>query len=72
MIERTASPTRIPALSPPGWRAARRLLHRSQLRVRGFGTVAPVVDRTFPLEEVPEALRYLKEGHARGKVVITV
>jgi NADPH:quinone reductase-like Zn-dependent oxidoreductase len=36
------------------------------------GTITPVVDRTFPLEEVPEAIRYLREGHARGKVVITV
>jgi NADPH:quinone reductase-like Zn-dependent oxidoreductase len=36
------------------------------------GTIRPVVDRTFPLEEVPEAIRYLREGRARGKVVITV
>jgi len=36
------------------------------------GKVAPVIDRRYPLAEVPEALRYLEEGHARGKVVITV
>jgi NADPH:quinone reductase-like Zn-dependent oxidoreductase len=36
------------------------------------GTIRPVVDRTFPLEEVPEAIRYLREGRARGKLVITV
>ena len=36
------------------------------------GTVKPVVDRTFPLSEVAEAIRYLREGHARGKVVVTV
>ena len=36
------------------------------------GKVAPVIDRTYPLAEVPEAMRYLEEGHARGKVVITV
>jgi NADPH:quinone reductase-like Zn-dependent oxidoreductase len=36
------------------------------------GKVTPVIDRTFPLAEVPEAMRYLEEGHARGKVVITV
>jgi NADPH:quinone reductase-like Zn-dependent oxidoreductase len=36
------------------------------------GKVTPVVDRTFPLGEVPEAVRYLREGRARGKVVITV
>ncbi len=36
------------------------------------GQVTPVVDRTYPLAEVPEAMGYLEEGHARGKVVITV
>jgi len=36
------------------------------------GKVVPVIDRRYPLSEVPEALRYLGEGHARGKVVITV
>jgi NADPH:quinone reductase-like Zn-dependent oxidoreductase len=36
------------------------------------GKVTPVVDRIYPLSEVPEAVRYLEAGHARGKVVITV
>ena len=36
------------------------------------GKVTPVVDRTYPLTEVPEAIRYLEQGHARGKVVITM
>ncbi len=36
------------------------------------GKVAPVIDRTYPLSEVPAAIRYLEEGHARGKVVITM
>jgi NADPH:quinone reductase-like Zn-dependent oxidoreductase len=36
------------------------------------GTLTPVIDRTYPLAEVPEAIRYLEKGHARGKVVITV
>jgi NADPH:quinone reductase-like Zn-dependent oxidoreductase len=36
------------------------------------GTVRPVIDRRYSLREVPEAIRYLKEGHARGKVVITL
>ncbi|MGB3715673.1 MAG: NAD(P)-dependent alcohol dehydrogenase [Candidatus Promineifilaceae bacterium] len=36
------------------------------------GRVVPVIDRSYPLSKVPEALRYLEEGHARGKVVITV
>ena len=34
------------------------------------GDVTPVIDRTYGLQEVPEALRYLEQGHARGKVVI--
>ena len=36
------------------------------------GIVVPVIDRRYPLSEVAEALRYLGEGHAKGKVVITV
>jgi NADPH:quinone reductase-like Zn-dependent oxidoreductase len=36
------------------------------------GKVTPVIDRRYRLSEVPEAIRYLGEGHARGKVVITV
>ncbi len=34
--------------------------------------VVPVIERRYPLRETAEALRYLEEGHARGKVVITV
>src|SRR6266540_558965 len=36
------------------------------------GKVRPVIDRTYPLSEAPQAIRYLEQGHARGKVVITV
>ena len=36
------------------------------------GEVTPVIDRTYPLDEAPEAIRYLAEGHARGKIVLTV
>ena len=36
------------------------------------GKVRPVIDRTYSLSETPTAIRYLEEGHARGKVVITV
>lgn len=36
------------------------------------GSVSVAVDRRFALEEVPEALRYLGEGHAKGKILITV
>jgi NADPH:quinone reductase-like Zn-dependent oxidoreductase len=35
------------------------------------GKVTPVIGRTYPLDEAPEAIRYLEQGHARGKVVIT-
>ena len=35
------------------------------------GAITPVVDRTFPLDEVPKAIGYLRDGHARGKIVIT-
>jgi NADPH:quinone reductase-like Zn-dependent oxidoreductase len=43
--------------------------------VRGLlqaGKIKPVIDRTYTLNQVPEALRYLEAGHARGKVVIAV
>jgi NADPH:quinone reductase-like Zn-dependent oxidoreductase len=36
------------------------------------GKVTPVVGRTYPLVEAPDAIRYLQEGHAAGKVVVTV
>jgi NADPH:quinone reductase-like Zn-dependent oxidoreductase len=36
------------------------------------GKVKPVIDRRYPLSEVPEAFRYFGEDHAIGKVVITV
>ncbi|MCP2315915.1 NADPH:quinone reductase [Nocardia amikacinitolerans] len=34
------------------------------------GDVAPVIDRSYPLDELPAAIRYLEQGHARGKIVI--
>ena len=34
------------------------------------GKVAPAIDRTYALSETPAAVRYLQDGHARGKVVI--
>ena len=36
------------------------------------GKVKPVIDRTYKLSEVPAAIAYVEEGHARGKVIITV
>ena len=36
------------------------------------GKVVPVIERRYPLSQVAEALRYLEEGHAQGKVVINL
>lgn len=36
------------------------------------GKVKPVIDRRFPLSQVVDALRWVDEGHARGKVIITI
>jgi NADPH:quinone reductase-like Zn-dependent oxidoreductase len=35
------------------------------------GKITPVIDRAYPLAQVPEAIRYLEQGHAHGKIVIT-
>lgn len=35
------------------------------------GSVTPAIDRTYPLSEAPDAIRYLETGHARAKVVIS-
>jgi NADPH:quinone reductase-like Zn-dependent oxidoreductase len=35
------------------------------------GTITPALDRTFPLADVPAAITYLRDGHARGKIVVT-
>jgi NADPH:quinone reductase-like Zn-dependent oxidoreductase len=35
------------------------------------GKVIPVIDRSYPFADIPEAIRYQEQGHARGKVVIT-
>ncbi len=36
------------------------------------GKVTPVIDRTYPLSQAADAIRYLEQGHARGKIVVTV
>lgn len=41
-------------------------------RLMQQGQLAPAIDRRYPLEQVPEAIRYSEEGHARGKIVIEV
>jgi NADPH:quinone reductase-like Zn-dependent oxidoreductase len=51
-------------------------LNKKDLTILGdlmqSGKVTPVIDRTYPLSQIAEAMRYLEKGHARGKVVITV
>ena len=49
--------------------------HEDLLALRDMieaGTVTPVIDRTYPFDGVPDAIRYLEAGHARGKTVIAV
>jgi NADPH:quinone reductase-like Zn-dependent oxidoreductase len=36
------------------------------------GKIVPVIDRRYPLSDAADALRYLAEGHAQGKIVLTV
>ncbi len=36
------------------------------------GKVTPVIDKAYPISDVPEAIRHLEQGHARGKVIITI
>lgn len=48
-------------------------VHLDTLRVHAeAGHLTPVIDRTYPLHEVPDAIRYLETEHARAKVVITI
>jgi NADPH:quinone reductase-like Zn-dependent oxidoreductase len=51
-------------------------LNKKDLTVLGdlmqSGKVTPVIDRTYPLSQIREAIRYLEQGHARGKVIITM
>jgi NADPH:quinone reductase-like Zn-dependent oxidoreductase len=48
----------------------RDLVYMKELLERG--KVVPVIERRYPLREVPEAIRYVEEGHAQGKIVINV
>lgn len=36
------------------------------------GKITPVIDRSYKLSQISDAIRYLEEGHARGKVILTV
>jgi len=68
-----------PLISMTGSKKVSQFSHKPNVKDLAFmrelleaGKVVPVIDRRYPLNEVPEALRYYGEGHARGKVVITV
>jgi NADPH:quinone reductase-like Zn-dependent oxidoreductase len=74
-----ARPLAMAALSPVGRQSLVPMLARPKrgdlavLRAMlEDGQLVPVIDRMYPLAEVPEAIRYAERGHARGKVVITV
>lgn len=54
------------------WRPFRREDVAFLTRLIEAGRLAPLIDRRYPLEQVPDALRCLEGGHARGKVVIAV
>jgi NADPH:quinone reductase-like Zn-dependent oxidoreductase len=47
-------------------------LYNSLLALIENGSVKPVIDRQYPLEQVPEALQYFGDGHVKGKIVINV
>ena len=68
-----------PLMSRSGGQQMGNLLYRQNTQDLVFmkellesGKVVPVIDRRYPLEELPEAFRYFGEGHARGKVVLAV
>lgn len=64
------------ALNPADWHILPARQNRQELlAVTGLiqdGKLLPVVDRTYPLAEAVEGLRTLEQGHARGKIVVTV
>lgn len=68
-----------PLISMTGNKKMGNMLQKSNQKDLNFmkdllqkGKVRPVIDRSFTLSEVPEAFRYFEEGHAQGKVIITV
>jgi NADPH:quinone reductase-like Zn-dependent oxidoreductase len=63
----------VPQLPDPGVARPTKQDAMAELReLLETGQLTPVVDRTFPLSQVREALRYLEQGGVQGKVVITV
>ena len=52
-----------------------RVSHEDLVALKGFaeaGKLSPVIDRTYPLREVPEAFRYFASGRIGGKIVISI
>ena len=56
----------------PGWKPNDAADMATLGEMLAAGTLVPVIDRTFPLAQVPDALRYVAAGKARGKLVITM
>jgi NADPH:quinone reductase-like Zn-dependent oxidoreductase len=67
MVSPLVSQSLIPFIAKPGKEDL-----TIMLKLMETGKVKPVIDRQYSLNEVPEAVRYLEEGHARGKIVITL
>ncbi|MDP9227362.1 MAG: zinc-binding dehydrogenase, partial [Actinomycetota bacterium] len=55
-----------------GWKPFKREDVETLEDLIATGKVKPAIDRRYPLSEIVDALKWVDDGHARGKVVITV
>src|SRR5437667_48132 len=69
-----SGPKSLPCAAPGMWRRRDRLAQTMSLITRGkiSREVGSVIDRRYPLSDAAEALRYLEERHAQGKIVLTI